>query len=397
MVTRFGTGIAKGWDGFEIGKKAAEEALSKIGGKADLCIVFLSSKYNYDEVIKGIGEATKNAPLIGCSTAGEFTEERVENGSVAVGAISSDSCKFLLGMGEELKDDPLGCVESVEEQIKVSKEDEKNFPNKSLLILGDGLAGRGEELVSSAMMTFDMNLIGGTAGDDFKMKETHVFMNDKVRNDAVSVCEILSKVPIAFGVKHGHVPISPLLEITKASENVVYEIDNKPAWEVWKEYCRDCSKEDIGVDLNEIKTQEEKSRILTVYEMGIQTGEGYVIRWPGSSTKEDNSLTFATIIPEKTGVAIMRSTKESQINSAREAAEVAISKIGKESIAGALIFDCGVRGVMLGDDFYKAIDEIKDVLGVPILGFETYGEIGMKVGDIAGFHHTTTVVVLIPK
>jgi FIST N domain. len=75
MTTEFGTGIAKGENSFEVGKLAAQQAISKIKREVNLSIVFSSSKYNYNEVVKGV-RAITDAPLIGCSTAGEFTEKK---------------------------------------------------------------------------------------------------------------------------------------------------------------------------------------------------------------------------------------------------------------------------------------------------------------------------------
>ena len=399
MATEFGTGIAKGENSFEVGKLAAQQAISKVKGKVDLSILFSSSKYEYDEVIRGVKTITKNAPLIGCSTAGEFTEEKVEKGSVAVGLISTDSCKFFLGISGGLGKDPLGCVQEIDNQINIPEADMRNFPNRGIMILGDGLAGKGEELTTSASMTFNTQIIGGLAGDDLKMKETRVFMNDEIKNDAVSVCEILSKSPLFFGVKHGHTPISPLLKITKAFENIVYEIDNKPAWEVWKEHCGEDAKKTLGLNVNEITSPEEIGKVLTAYELGIQAGNEYVIRWPGPSLNatKDGSLNFATTISEGTGIRIMRGTKEDQVTSARETAEKAILQAGKENVAGAIVFECAVRSMILQEDFPTAVDGINEVLGVPLMGCEIYGEIAMNIGDMSGFHNTTTVVALIPK
>jgi methyl-accepting chemotaxis protein len=396
MTTEFGTGIAKGENSFEVGKLAAQQAISKIKRKANLSIVFSSSKYNYNEVVKGV-RAITDAPLIGCSTAGEFTEEKVEKESIAVGLISTDSCRFFLGMAEGLKEDPLGCVQEIDNQINIPEADMRNFPNRSVLTLGDGLTGRGDDLATSISMTFNTKTMGGMAGDDLKMKETHVFMNDKIKSNAVSVCEVLSKSPMVFGVKHGHIPISPLFKITRASEDVVYELDNKPAWEVWKEYCSDYAKKDLGLDIDRIETQSELIELLIRYQIGIPAGSKYVVRHAGFTTKKGGPFDFPTPISEGTNIRIMKGTKESQIKSAKEAAEEAISQMGKENIAGALVFDCAVRSMILKDDLSKAIDGINDVLGVPLIGFETYGEIGMKVGDPSGFHNTTTVVALIPK
>jgi methyl-accepting chemotaxis protein len=398
MATKFGTGIAKGENSFEVGKLAAQQALSKIGERVDLSIVFSSGKYNHAEVVKGIREITENAPLIGCSTYGEFTEEKVEKGSVAIGLISTDSIKFFPAMGEELSQDPLGCVQDIDKNIHLSEEDVKNFPNKAGIVLGDGLVGKGEELVMSTSMVFNLTLFGGTASNYWGALETYVFMNDEVKSDAAVICEVLSKSPIAFGVKHGHLPISPPLKVTRAAESVVYEMDNKPAWEVWKEYCRDYAREDLKLDVDKLKTSEEIVAAFEggPYEVGIQVGSGYMIRAP-LFVNEDGSISFTTGINEGSMIRVMRGTKESLIMSAKKAAQIALSKMEKKNIAGAIVFDCAVRSAILKDDFFKAVNEVKNVVGAPLIGFESLGEIGMEVGDVSGFHNTTTVVVLIPK
>ena len=94
-----------------------------------------------------VREATNNAPLIGASTAGEFTEEKVERGSVAVGLLSSDDIKIF-----------------------------------TAILLIDGLSGVGEEatLLASYLFGEELKIVGGMAGDDFKMEKTFVFSDDKV-------------------------------------------------------------------------------------------------------------------------------------------------------------------------------------------------------------------------
>ena len=46
----------------------------------------------------------------------------------------------------------------------------------------------------------------------------------------------------------------------------------------------------------------------------------------------------------------------------------------------------------------KAVRGISDELGgAKIAGFETYGEIALDVGDMSGFHNTTSVVLAFPR
>jgi len=92
----------------------------------------------------------------------------------------------------------------------------------------------------------------------------------------------------------------------------------------------------------------------------------------------------------------MESPQQEQISSAKKAAEIALLAAKGARLAGAIVFDCVCRAVILGDGFSKAVNEIKNVLNVPLIGFETYGEIAMEIGQLSGFHNTTTVVLLIP-
>ena len=63
-----------------------------------------------------------------------------------------------------------------------------------------------------------------------------------------------------------------------------------------------------------------------------------------------------------------------------------------------MVFDCICRRLILDARFEEAVLSIGETLGgVPLAGFETYGEIAMRVGDLSGFHNTTSVVVAFPE
>ncbi|MCX7956340.1 MAG: FIST C-terminal domain-containing protein [Endomicrobia bacterium] len=395
MSTKFSTAISKGEDSYKVGIEVAEQAIAKANlTKVDFSIVFCSTKYNYEEVIRGIREVTKNAPLIGCSSAGEFTEEKTYKGSVACALISSDEYKFFTGCASGLREDELRCFENALKDLPK----DLSYPYQSSIILIDGLAGKGEESVMTAISLLGPNykIVGGSAGDDLKFEKTYVFCNDKVLDNGVSIATIFSTSPVFLGVKHGHKPISPPLRVTKAKNNVVYEIENKPAFEVWKYYTKDVAKE-IGIDVENLTKEEEEDIVnfFTRFEAGLLTGSGdYKIRWLGGTKSTDGPIVFTSCIPEGTILRIMESPKQAQIDSAKEAAELAFFQAAGGKIVGAIVFDCVCRATILGEDFSKAINGIKDVLKVPLVGFETYGEIHVEPGQTSGFHNTTTVVML---
>jgi len=396
MATKFGTGIVKDKDSFKAGVEAASRAMKQAEIKRpDIAIVFASSFYNYDDVVKGVRKATGNARLIGCSTAGEFTQEAVMKESVACAVISSDIHKFSVGMGKGLKEDEIETLKDASSKFQAPP---AGYPYQSAILLIDGLAGKGEESALAALNALGPNVkfSGGAAADNLKFSRTCVFADDKVADNAAVLALVNSKIPVAIGVRHGHSPISPPLTITKAEGNIVHEINGRPAFEVWKEYTRQNAK-GLGIDVDKMSEVAAIQTFFTRYEAGILTGEEYKIRWLGGTTTTNGPISFPCSMTEGMIVRVMESPEQDQIDSARKAAEIALAACKGVKLAGAIIFDCVCRAVILGDDFSKAIDEIKDVLkGIPIIGFETYGEIAMEVGQLSGFHNTTTVALLIP-
>ncbi|RZN35425.1 MAG: hypothetical protein EF813_08845 [Methanosarcinales archaeon] len=402
MPTKLATGLCIGdGGGAAVAREAAMQAKDELeGSRIDLSIVYSSSKYDLGEVVDAVRKVTGDALLIGASSAGEFTERIVESGGVAVGLLSSDEIKVFTAMAEGVTGDPEAAVKEIAAKLP---DDVADHPYTTAIVMIDGLSGVGEEvaLLASYIFNRELSIVGGMAGDDFKMKETFVFCDDRVATDALSVCLFASKMPLFTGVKHGHIPISRALKVTRAQANVLYEINGAPAWSVWKEETAEIAR-NIGVDVEKLVDPAEIAQFFTNYSLGLATeNEGqYKIRWP-VSINDDGALNFTCGITEGAVFRIMDgSDQENQINAAEDAAVLAkesAENAGYFEFAGVLVFDCAVRQLMLGSRFPEAVDRFKKVLpGVPLLGWETYGELRLEPGQFSGFHNTTSVVLLLP-
>lgn len=397
MGTKLATGLSKGENSAEVAGDAVRIAKNKLGkNRIDLAMVYCSSKYDYQAVVNTVRKLTDNAPLIGCSTGGEFTEEQVEHQSISVGLVSSDRMKFFTAIAEGIALDEVATIKKLAAGVPSRVE---GYSELFAILLVDGLRGKGEEVTINASNIFGLKvkLVGGAAGDDLKFKQTFVFCNDKVASDAAAVCLVASQVPVFTGVKHGHLPLSEPLRITKAKGSVLYEVNNRPAWEVWKEKAAGDART-LGIEVEKLASSSEVGSFLTRYELGLpMDGKEFKIRIP-LGKNDDGSLNFACTIPQGASFQIMKSIENRQITSAGEAMKLAKQEAGDTKIAGALIFDCVCRGLILGNYFHKAVEEFKNILGknVPLLGWETYGEICMTAGKFSGFHNTTSVVLLLP-
>jgi len=402
MTTKLATGLSSGKNSAAVATEAVLQAKEQLGGsRVNLSIVYSSSLYDHRLVVDAVRKATNNVPLIGASTAGEFTEERVEKGSIAVGLLCSDDIKIFTAMAQGVKQDPEAAIRKVVAKLPDNVD---GYPHLTAIILIDGLSGVGEEvtLLSSYLLNKGLRIVGGMAGDDFKMKKTFVFSDDKVCTNALSVCLLASKMPLFTSVKHGHIPLGRALKATRTEGNVLYEINNRPAWELWKEETAEVAQK-RGIDVEKIKTPADIAQFFTNYMLGLATEkEGqYKLRWP-MGINEDGSLNFSCGITEGTVFRIMDgSDLEKQISASEKAVMIArqsAENAGYSKFAGILVFDCAVRQLMLKDRFSENVDRCKKVLpGVPLLGWETYGEIRLEPGQFSGFYNTSSVVLLLPK
>jgi methyl-accepting chemotaxis protein len=393
MRTTIATALVSG-EAAGAAEELTRQVRAKIGdGEVRLLVAFASTAQPLHEVVEKLGRTFPRTTVIAASTAGEFTEKGDAKSSVSLFALTGDF-RVYAGMGVGLKKDP---ERALAEAIDGLPRELNGYPHRTGLLLLDPLAGNGEEttLMAAQLLGSNVPLAGGAAGDDLKMAATHVAYGTRVATDALVVAQIFSKKPLGLGVCHGHEPLSDRLRITRASGSLVYAVEGRPAWDVWREHTRENARS-RGIDVGSLSHDEEGAFLLR-YEAGLAVGTSYKIRAP-LSRRADGSINFSCGIPEGSIIRITESVPDRQISSAREAARRARSRLAGSPVAGALVFDCICRNLILGDRFKDAVHGISDELGgAPIAGFETYGEIALDAGDMSGFHNTTSVVLAFPS
>jgi methyl-accepting chemotaxis protein len=363
------------------------------GEEPALVMVFASTAQPLGEVTAVVTAAFSGSQVLGASTAGEFTERGDTKGAVCAVAVSG-LFKVYAGIGSGVSANPEQAVAQALEGLPRAL---AGYEHRTGILLIDTMAGNCEEvaLIAAAELGADEPLAGGGAGDDLAMKATVVSCGARAASDAVVIAQIFSKAPLGLGVCHGHTPLSKPLRVTRAHGNVVEEIEGRPAWDVWRESTRDAARAQ-GIDVDALATADETSFLLR-FEAGLAAGDAYKIRAPLSRTA-GGAIHFACGIPEGAVIRITESTPKDQIESAREASRRAKAKLGGRVPAGAIVFDCICRNLILREHFGDAVrGMVEELGGVPLAGFETYGEIALDAGDMSGFHNTTSVVLAFPR
>lgn len=356
-----------------------------------LILTFVSPSQPLGGVVDALAAAYPTAKVLGASSAGEFNQHGDAKQSISAFALCGD-LEVSVGFGAKLSEDAEGAVRAALDHGSSSRE----YPHETAIMLLDPLTGKGEEatLLAAALLGPDVPMAGGAAGDDLAMKHCEVAVPGQVASDAVVFARLRTKTRLGLGVAHGHTPLAGPFTATRAQDNVIFELDGRPAFEVWLEATRSDATQ-RGVDLASLPDGELGAYLLQ-YEVGLATGDSYKVRAP-LSRGSDGSLSFACGVPEGASLHIMKGQPPEQVASARQAACSARAQVDGP-IAGALVFDCICRNLILGEAFAGAVRAISSELGgVPIAGFETYGEIALEAGDMSGFHNTTSVVLAFPR
>lgn len=389
-------GLGEGDDSYTVGANAAQDALSQLGQDPSLVIVFSSVKYDQEKMLAGVRSVTKDALLVGSSTAGEITTDGpTKKHSVAVMTIASDSVKFYAGVGEDIASGPREAGKRAAEAVKNQTEE----PLRAFIMMPDVLAGNGADTVRGVLDALGEHfpVVGGASGDDFQFKKTYQYLNDKVYSGACIGVGLTGDFKIGIGVKHGWIPVGTPMKVTRSDGAVLHELDGKPAISVYEDYF---GKEQAM----ELRT-DTLAKLAITYPLGM-TKEGsdeLLIRDP-ITVDEKGSITCAAEIPTGSEIRLMVGSKEEAVKVAREAAENAVAQLDGHAPQAVIIFNCIARNKLFGDASGDEIDAIQEAVGeqTPLIGFYTYGEqapLGGEVRNIEkcnpAFHNETVVIAVL--
>lgn len=349
----------------------------------DVAIVFASSIYAYEDLLKSIDATCHPKILVGCSSAGEFAGRRSGTQSASILAIRSSEMHFRAVVGQGLKVDPQKAAQSCVAGLAGMQRIE--YPYRTALVLTDALAGYVDELINYINIESggSYQLFGGGAGDDAKFSATHVFHGTQALHDTVVMLEILSHRAVGIGAAHGWEPKGERMRVTHAEHNRVYSLNALPLDEVFAEYAAQTRQKFDPADpmpffLNNV--------------MGIEENDDYRLRVP-LSLHEDGSVSFAAEVPPGAVVRMMGATTGSTCDAASIAAQAAKNALGGAEIGCALVFDCAATRLRMGQEFDDELRAVEMTLGSDnYVGCNTYGQIVRVHGQFSGFHNCTAVV-----
>ncbi|HLP13918.1 MAG TPA: FIST N-terminal domain-containing protein [Flavobacteriales bacterium] len=255
---------------------------------------------------------------------------------------------------------------------------------KSIFVVSDGLLVNGSALVEGMENELPPETIitGGLAGDSNRFNHTLVGLNMAAEEGTIAAVAFYGdNLEVACGNCSGWVPFGTQRQITHSVGNVLYEIDGKPALELYKTY------------LGELANDLPSSGLLFPLEINSGT-QNTVVRTLLSVNEADKSMVFAGDIPKGTYARLMQTNCDKLIQGAGTAAEKCLQN-SSSTPELALLTSCVGRKMVMGPRTEEELKAVQHVLGgrTRLAGFYSYGEISpVKSKTKSGLHNQTMTV-----
>ena len=328
-----------------------------------------------------IANAYPNSHRLGCSTAGEIHGTEVSDETLVATAIAFEHTGL---QGASLK---LG---EVRDSYQAGERLAKALPAEGLvhvLVISDGQNVNGSELVAGLTehLPAGVTLTGGLAGDGDRFQETLVLWDGPPQPDQIAVLGLYGdRIRIGYGSLGGWDAFGPERLITRASGNILYELDQQPALALYKKY------------LGEYASDLPASGLLFPLSLRTASGES-VVRTILGVNEAEHSLTFAGDMPEGGHARLMKANFDRLIDGAVGAAQTSYAAIGSVSPELAILISCVGRKLVLKQRIEEEVEGVREVLGpdTVLAGFYSYGEISPFTPTARCELHNQTMTITI--
>jgi len=317
-----------------------------------------------EDIYEKLKSEYPRAHIILASTSGEIYQEQVFDETVSVMIMQFEKTRV------------------VPVSIQINKENGSFEAGKNLfntlykedlvhiLILSDGGLVNGSELVNGleADNKTKIPITGGLAGDAANFQSTLVGYNSQPGiGNIVGIGFYGQHLRVGYGSYGGFETFGPEKKVTKSKSNHLFEIENKSALDLYKQY--------LGVYAQDLPG----SALLFPLNVRLEGETHTLVRTILSIDTEADSMTFAGDIPEGSYVRFMKSNFDTIIHGAGIAAGNSMNpnKTNQNPPKMALLISCVGRKLILGSRTEEENEAVKEIFGnnTLISGFYSYGEI----------------------
>ncbi len=354
--------------------------------KNPLVLIF-GNRYLLEDssIYEQVREKFPGGHLVFGSTSGNITSTIVEDESITVTGIEFEKSTFEIKTSNVL----ISNLDSYKTgRDLINKFSEENL--KLVFVVSEGSFINGSELAKGMNLGTQDNLLitGGLCGDAARFEKTLASYNENPkRGEIVAIGFYGQTFEASFSIHGGWIPFGPERIVTKSKSNVLYELDNQPALDLYKKYLGEKSNKLPGAallyPLNVKSKNEKQSFVRTILNID----------------EKENTMILAGDIPENSKVQLMMTSIDNIANASEQAARQALeARVNKPQLA--LLVSCIGRKLVLDQRVEEEIEEVVSVVGeeTTICGFYSYGEIAPFHGETnCQLHNQTMTITLISE
>ena len=333
-----------------------------------------------------LATAFPQSVIAGCSTSGEIAGAHVHDASVSVAVARFEHTQVRRAFTRiDGAADSHGAGARLAQQLRAASDE----PLRAVFVLSDGLCVNGTPLVAglTAGLPRGVAITGGLAGDGSRFARTWVL--DRQRTEANHVCAVGlygNRLRVGHGCDAGWSGFGPERRITRAEGNVLFELDGKPALELYKTYLGERAAGLPGTAL--------------LFPLTVRRDERdreSLVRTILAVDEARQSMTFAGDLPQGGIARLMRANTDKLIGSAGTAVRAAAGTLPADGSALVVSVSCVGRRLVLGERTEEEVETVLD--GAPgrsgHVGFYSYGEISPAVpGGVSELHNQTMTVTV---
>ena len=362
-------------------KTALQESKAD-GYKPTLAIIFISVKQDREAICEIFIQ--EGIDIFGATSSGEFIEGHQSEGAIVVMLLNIKKKNYCI-LFEEIGERTLK-----EASMNLAKEALQRFDKPALILCStfftvSGKMLDGESLVRSIeeMTDSQMNICGGMAGDDISFSGTFIFTNGRSTDyGMIAIALNTEKIEFHGMAVSGWKPIGVFKTITKCEDNLIMEIDEKPALEMYLRF--------LGMDFTSDDDPAKFFDSVGVHyplQIERENREPMMCNPIGYNLEKKALVCESNVIPGSKFRFSMPPDFDI-IDTVVSKAKVIKNKNNSEADA-LLIFSCAGRLSALGPMAHEENEALQNVWKSPMAGFYTYGEFGMTEDGRQEFHSTT--------
>ena len=322
-------------------------------------LCFFSPDYDVADLTDALGAYFPGIPVAGCTTSGGIAPAGgIERGIVLVAFPLKGFSITSLALADIRHLDVEGAATAIRGLRRDFDLRSGGKGQRFAVTLIDGLANVEETVVSTIAWALDgIPLVGGSAGDDLRFRDTVLIFDGKVVRDAAIVLLVETEFPTQLFKTDNFEPTDKKLVVTMSDDErrTVYEFNAEPAAH---EYAMA-----IGLDPEHLSPMS-----FAAHPLVVKVGGEYFCR-SIRHLNDDGSLSFFCAVGE--GVVLTLARPRDIVEATRqELARLDEALGGLDIVIG---FECVLR--RLDAEVRQVKRQIADLYKTyNVVGFETYGE-----------------------